>query len=435
MSDKVCLADGLVCSTDFRETGINDMVLVVGTTGSGKTTSYTESRLLHTFDTSLIVPLAKGRVKTEYASLFKDRGYKVIDLDFANPDKSDYGYDPMDYIKTNMDEMNQAKAILCGASDRSKDAQHSGSYDPYWDFSTINVIAAIIGVVRLNAMAEGKRPSFYDVIRFADSIKAVNSERNDSSLKTNVDSVFEKAEELCPGNQACRLWQSLSVPPKTGNTILGMVKGAIAKTFSENVVKVLRKENRIDFRALGREKTIVFITTSPFDTGMGSLINIMYTDLFRSLFEEAESREENRLEIPVHVICDDFACSGRIADFEKYISIFRAAGISASLLLQSESQLSAMYGNGSAQTIINNCDTYLYMGGRDDATCTSVSRWINKPVSRVMSLPPEYVYVFRRGMKPMEAKRYQTYEDALYIEAFSKEVTREEDEDEKNVGC
>ncbi len=417
MRDMVCLADGVMYSTDFAQTGINDNVIVAGTTGCGKTTSYTESRMLHTYDTSLVVPISKSRVKKQYADLFKQRGYKVIDLDYSNPEACEWGYDPLDYVESESDEINLAKSIVEGTF---KGSEQGIDRDPYWNESTAYGVAAIISLIRINARIDNKRPSFYDVIRFADSIKGGEAKGSGSLFTTNMDEAFDKAQKAFPGNQASRLWKTISGNgPRTGGTILSMVQGAISGVFSDRVVEMLKKDQRIDFMSIGREKTVVFITTSPFDVSMNMFTNIMYANLFRALFEDAESRPEGRIDVPVHVICDDFACTGKIANFDRYISIFRAAGISTSLLLQSESQLEAMYGTGASKTIINNCDTYIYMGGRDHATCKNVSEWVNKPVNTVMSLAPGRVYVLRRGMRPIEADRYKTYEDPLYVEAFA----------------
>ena len=105
-------------------------------------------------------------------------------------------------------------------------------------------------------------------------------------------------------------------------------------------------------------------------------------------------------------------------DFEDYISIFRAAGISVTLLLQSESQLVHMYGEYAATTIINNCDTYIFMGGNDLRTCQSISTRINRPVHKVMCLPREQVVVFRRGEEPYYSRRYQILDDPVYKEVM-----------------
>ena len=107
-----------------------------------------------------------------------------------------------------------------------------------------------------------------------------------------------------------------------------------------------------------------------------------------------------------------------LAEFEDYISIFRAAGISVTLLLQSESQLSSMYGPEAAKTIINNCDTYVYMGGMDIETCRSIAAKSNKTLATIMSLPKKSVVVFRRGEKPWFSERYRITEDPEYIKAM-----------------
>lgn len=145
-----------------------------------------------------------------------------------------------------------------------------------------------------------------------------------------------------------------------------------------------------------------------------NLMNVLYADMFRKLFETAERRSDFKLKVPVHIICDNFACGSKIADFADYISIFRAAGISVTVLLQSESQLESMYGQTEATTIINNCDTYVYMGGMDIITCQHIALRLNMPLSRVMSMPLEQVCVFRRGAEPVVASRYQILEDPIY---------------------
>lgn len=175
-----------------------------------------------------------------------------------------------------------------------------------------------------------------------------------------------------------------------------------------------KKVKRVSFRELGNKKVALFITTSPMNKTHQNYVNILYADMFRELFEKAERSLDFRLKVPVHIICDDFACGSRIKGFEEYISIFRSAGISVTLLLQSETQLVSMYGEYEATTIINNCDTYVYMGGMDIATCQHISQRMNKPLHEVMAMPREKVVVFRRGDKPYVARRYQILDDPLY---------------------
>ena len=409
MNDMTCLADGVVVPADFSQTGLNLNEVVVGPTGCGKSFSNAYSRLLYTENSSVVVPIAKGALKKQFSGLFEERGYQVVDLDFSHPERCEIGYDPLDYVISEEDVIHLARSLV-GAAD-SKDKQ--GNNDPYWNESGASVLAAEIGLVLMNAKKAGRKPCFGDVVDLHRSMKVVESQRD--GFHTNLDALFHEAERRFPGNQYCEMWKTIcGLAEKTASCIFSVVNSSLDKICSKSVIELTRKKRRVDLRMLGSEKTALFITTSPINKTLQNFVNVLYGDMFRVLFEAAEASENSRLRIPVHIICDDFACGSRIVDFEDYISIFRAAGISVTMLLQSETQLADMYGERAATTIINNCDTYVYMGGMDIETCKNVSLRINKPLNKVLSMPLEHVIVFRRGSEPVEALRYQTLKDSRY---------------------
>lgn len=209
-------------------------------------------------------------------------------------------------------------------------------------------------------------------------------------------------------------------------TAIAVLNGAIDKTFTPEIMDMVSKARSLDIRSVGMRKKAVFILSSSIDTAGKKFLNIFYSDLFRELFALAEARKDECLKVPVHVICDDFACSGRIEGFEEWISVFRAAGISTTLLLQDESQLKAMYGEYGAATIINNCDTYVYFGGMDLGTIEHISRRGDFPLERIASMKPGEVAIIRRGMKPFLGKRYATFSDPVYEKYISGSADNEE---------
>ena len=417
-TDLSCLADGYVVPVDFQKTGINSNELIVGSTGSGKSMSNVYSRLLHTFNSSVVVPVAKRQVKQPFIRLFRKRGYYTIDLDMTRPELCKEKYDPMMYVGNERDVIEMAQNLLYAGFG----ADMQRFEDPYWNDSATSMLAAEMCMVLMRTKKENKRASFSDVIQFHRSIVA---DYSSGIVTTSVDEQFRRAERLNPGNQASILWKTVqNVAAKTFSCIYSIVNGALDKVFSESMLKMLKEDQCVDFKMLGRKKTALFITISPMDVCMQNFMNIMYADMFRVLFAEAEQQENGRLAGPVHIICDDFAVTGRINGFDKYMSIFRSAGISVSLLLQSETQLAQMYGEMAATTIINNCDTYVFHGANDIRTCENIARRLNRPLPETMSMPVGKVVVFRRGCDPRMAERYKILDDPLYKEIEVRECAQ-----------
>lgn len=410
MKDVSCLADGLVVSTDPSITGINANEMIVGPTGCGKSVSNAYSRILHTFDSSVVVPINKKAIKERFTDLLQSRGYEVYDLNFACPEKSTVGFDPMHFIHKDEDVVETARSLI----EAGEDQFGRGKLDAYWNDSATSVLSAEIGLVRLNAMYEGKEASFADVIDLHRSI-VVNP--LEPLTYTNIDALFDKADEIYPGNQASQMWRTIrGLAQVTSSCIFSMVNNAYDKIFPPSVIELMKKPKQVDFKRLGTTKCALFITSSPVNKSLDRFVNLMYSDMFRELFDYAESREDSRLPVPIHIICDDFACGSKIRSFADYISIFRASGISVSLLVQSESQMEDMYGRAAATSILNNVDTYIYMGGMDSTTIHNIAYRFDKPFVEIQSLPLEQVLVFRRGSEPIKARRYQLFDDPLYKE-------------------
>lgn len=402
MKNMVCLADGCTMPTNQSETGINENRLIVGTTRCGKTFSIVEPMLLHTYEGSLVVNITKRALFDKYAPIFEARGYEVLDLNFAEPEKSKISYDPLNYLKKDRDFINIGRAICEVINNDS---------DPFWMESAANCTTAMLKLVDLNSKSENKAPSFSDFKLLFSNIEFDYSKMS----STNLNVFFDEAERLYPNNLAWQKWKTIrTAAPKTTASISSILNATLNDFFDNDLLNMMSKDYKLSFENLASKKTVLFVTTSPFNRSSEKLVNLFYNDLFRNLFDFAERCPNKELPIPVNIICDDFAVGSKIPNFAEDISIFCAKRIAVTMLLQSESQLEGMYSKAEAQTIINNCDTYVYMGGMDDMTCHSISRRINKPVEDIFYMPLEQVIVMRRGSKPVISKRYQTLEDPLY---------------------
>lgn len=407
--DRMILGENAIFSTDCNETGLNNNVLVCGSSGCGKTMSISEPRLLETFNSSLIATVTKRRIVNKYKSVFKQRGYVVQDLNFIQPTESNVAYDPLQYIDSYSDITFLAESIV-----KSNPRKNKSNADPYWDEAATSLLSAEIAYILMTK----DNANFVDVLNLHDEL---NFKDNCGQLETSLDSKFEYLIKKAPNCFAVSCWKSFHLlPAKTASCIFGTLNTAIDTIFSPELRKMISIEKKIDFKQLASQKTVLFVSTSAVNPALHCFINIFYAQAFKTLFEYAESLPSGRLSIPVHMLCDDFATGSRILNFPEYISIFREKQISVTLLVQSESQLESIYGSDDAATIINNCDTYLYMGGMDIKTGRSISERLNVPLDEVLYMPIGQEYVFRRGQKPIITSRYNILKNELYLNITEK---------------
>ena len=406
MEEHFYLGEGYEISTDSRKTQLNNNIMVVGPSGAGKTMSYAEMCLLKTVNTSLIVTLTKRRLVNKYKDFFIKKGYAVYDLNLVAPEESDVSYDPMLYLKTQTDITHLARAIVM-ADPRKATATTA---DPFWDAAAISLLSSLIAY----ECHVKTRPSFSDVLELFSRLRI--TEKGDS-IETTLDTIFDRLSEEDPGSFACQCWKTFRYAPmRTAGSIYSSLSVTMDTIFTPQLQQAMKGRPPLDFLGLCREKSVFFVTTSAVNPSLDAFAGILYSHAVKVLFEHAESRPDGALEIPVHLLCDDFATGARIPDFPYYISIFREKGISVSILLQSESQLQYMYGDAAAQTIINNCDRYIYMGGSDLATCQSMALKLGKPLSDVLYMPLGTEYILERGRKPVFTSRWQITRDAEWQE-------------------
>ncbi|MBQ3918635.1 MAG: type IV secretory system conjugative DNA transfer family protein [Oscillospiraceae bacterium] len=410
-TDKIILGEDCVYSTDPKETGLNNNNIVFGPSGCGKTMSIGEALMLETFSRSLVVTCTKRRIVEKYKPLFKERGYEVYDLNFTHPENGDIGYDPLCGIKSYQDITHLAQSIV-EADPRKKDSKA----DPYWDQAATSLLSAEIAYVLMTK----KEPRFTSVLNMQMGME-INTGGDDKIIKTNYDDKFAAIAKKDPTNFAVTCWNTFKqLPISTASCVYSALNSTLDRIYSPSLRKMIEIERKLEFSSLADRKAVLFITTSPVNPSLHLFINMFYAHMFKALFEYAEEKPDGVLPVPVHVIADDFATGGRILNFAEYISIFREKRISVTLLLQSESQLETMYGAGDCTTIINNCDTYVYMGGMDLKTCSNISQRMNVPLDEILYMPIGKEILFRRGQRPVVTSRYNVCENETYKKVTAK---------------
>lgn len=402
--DNIILGDGCKFSSNSLVTQLNNNVVIVGGSGSGKSMSYSEPRFLELMYSNLIAKLSKRKLIDKYTPLFHLRGYDVEVLDLVAPEKSTISFDPLYYVKSEEDVTHLAQTLV--NLDPKKEYQTKA--DPYWDEASVNLICSVIYLT----LAIDNEPTLSKVIKY---IKDLKITENGQSISTNLDYMFEGIEQVNPNHTALSYWRSFSqLPPKTARCVYGSLIVAFNSVFSSELMGMMEKEKKLDFERFAQKKTVIFVLTSAVSPALHSFANMFFACAIKELFEIGEQQENGMLPMPTHILCDDFAVGGTIKDFQDHISIFREKGISVSILLQSESQLVSIYGENSATTIINNCDTYVYMGGMDLKTCEHISKRVNLPLEDVLYMPIGQIIVFRRGERPIITKRYDILNNTLY---------------------
>lgn len=403
--DRVILGNGENCifSSDIKKTGLNNNVIVLGGSGTGKTCSIIEPRLLETYSKSLIVTCTKRRIVKKYSSLFRNRGYKVLDLNFVHPEDGNVGFDPLNFIDSFQSITFQSKSIVYANPQKVL-----STADPYFDETATSLLNAEISYILMTK----EHPTFDDVIQFHNGLRI---EDKGGVISTNYDYLFEQLENRDPSCFAVTCFKSFKqLPIKTASCVFSSLNTTMDSIFTPEVRELFKKDQTLDFEEFAKEKTILFVTTSPVNSSLNSLVSMLYGSAFKQLFEFAEEQPNGELPIQVEVLADDFATGACIPNFPEYISIFREKGVSATILLQSESQLSSLYGQDKATTIMNNADSIVYLGSMDIETGRNISIRANRPLEDILYMPLGKEIVFRRGQKPIFTDRYNIFENELY---------------------
>ncbi|MBP5093939.1 MAG: type IV secretory system conjugative DNA transfer family protein [Abditibacteriota bacterium] len=388
MKDLYVLGKNASYSADSEVTGLNNNIIVCGGTGCGKTMSIVEPTLMATFDSSLVITVSKRRLIDKYTPIFRKAGYDVKVLDFADPENSEIAYDPLLQINSYGDIDDIAGSIALYDFE---------SKDPYWEHAAKNMLCAEIAAVLMRETA----PTFADVLKLHTTVAS-----QDKANEKIFNDIAQKYPEGCYASTRWADFEDLA--HRTYGCVYSTLSASFGRFFTEESKKMMARGSNLDFRSVADKKTVLFVYVSSANAAHYALANMFYGQLLKALIEYGEELPNGELPVPVRFIFDDFAVGNRIPDFAVKISIFRAMGISVMILIQSETQLRGMYGYNDAVTIINNCDTYVYMGGNDTDTCSEIGRRMGKPLHEILCMPLNREIIFRRGSEPMITERCDT---------------------------
>lgn len=394
------LADGVTVSNDTWATGLANHDLIIGPTGGGKTRSYVLPNLLNSKE-SFIAADTKGSLRRQVGGILERRGFRVLELDFTNLMHSPWGYNPLRFIRWDGDRQcwNEQDIITVAAAL----VPVTSRTDPFWDLSARNYAEALIGYTLDNLPRE--EHTLVSVAKlFAEAETGV------------LDELMREYCTICPDSFVAMRWkffQGGRKADKTYSSILAILSQKLSNYSFGGVQALFQNPNQIDFGAISREPTAAFIHVSDCDFSLQNLTSLFYTQALQMLIAEADSRPDNRLQIPVRLYLDDFS-NLIIPDMDKTISIIRSREISVSIALQSVTQLEGQYGHAKAMTIIDNCDHLLYLGGQSVETARFISTKANKPASAILNLPLGKAWLFERGNSPREVKKYDLTRHPLY---------------------
>ena len=393
---KRVLAKGVELLENTKVTGLNNNVLVIGNSGCGKTGSYICS-VLSNIKSSVILQDVKGLLYNMFSGELRAKGYNIIKLDFTEPEKSQ-GYNPLAAVKRNKDGSiyePDVKAIADAIS-----PVNSGCKEPYWDMSAASMIEFVI------AYALEALPKEYH------SMTSV-LELFHTYIQNNGDAYFIKWIKDNPDSLSARMFsetQATRPSERTFASTAGIAASHLNCFNMKELKYIFDNKISVDLADIGRRKTAVFIKTSDTEHNLDNIVSLFYTQTLQALCREADNSPKGRLPVPVHMILDDFgATSAYISNFDKNISTIRSRDIYASLIIQSLSQLATMYDANAAKTIINNCDTMLFMGCNDPDTARMIADRASKTMDNILCMPRDKVYVIFSGRQAMLADKIAPY--------------------------
>lgn len=343
----------------------NKNVLVIGGSGSGKTRFFVKPNLMQ-MHSSYVVTDPKGTLVLECGKMLERNGYEIKILNTINFKKS-MRYNPFAYLKSEKDILKLVQTIIANTK-----GEGEKSTEDFWVKAEKLYYTALIGYIWYEAPKEEQ--NFTTLLAMIDASEV---REEDENFKNAVDYMFEALEKEKPNHFAVKQYKKYKLAAgKTAKSIL-ISCGARLAPFDIQELRDLMKEDELELDTLGEKKTALFVIISDTDDTFNFVVSIMYSQLFNLLCDKADDEYGGRLPIHVRCLLDEFANIGLIPKFEKLIATIRSREISACIILQAQSQLKSIY-KDNADTIVGNCDSTLFLGGKEKTTLKELSESLGK---------------------------------------------------------
>lgn len=371
-ADKNFSANKLLTQTvriglDGKKHRRNLNVLVCGGSGAGKTRFYCKINAMQCdTETSMVILDPKGEIVRDVGGLLEKKGYEVRVLDLINMHRS-HCYNPLFYLRDDNDVQRLVTNLFKATTPKGSQSQ-----DPFWDTAASMLLLSLIFYLKYEAPPDEQNfPMVMELLR------AGEVREDDDSYVSPLDELFDRLEMVNPEHIALKYYRDYhSGSAKTLKSIQITLAARLEK-FNLESLAGLTATDELDLPSLGEKKVALFALIPDNDTSFNFLVSILYTQLFQQLFYLADHKYGGSLPVHCHFIMDEFANVSLPDDFDKILSVMRSRGVSVSIILQNMAQLKALF-EKQWESIVGNCDSFLYLGGNEQSTHKYVSELLGK---------------------------------------------------------
>ena len=365
-SENKLLTQNVAIGLNAKKHRRNLNTLVIGGSGAGKTRFFCKPNLMQCCRTSYFVLDPKGEIVRDVGELLSQKGYEVRVLDLISMEKS-HCYNPFVYLQSDNDIQRLVTNLFKATTPKG-----SQSNDPFWDTSASMLLSALVYYLHYEAPEDEQ--NFAMVMEM---LRAGAIENEEDSRPTPLDYLFADLEMDRPDHIALKYYRSYHAGSAKTLKSIQITLAARLEKFNLESLASLTCTDELDLATMGEKKVALFAIIPDNDSSFNFLVSILYTQLFQQLFYSADHIHGGALPVPVHFLMDEFANVSLPDDFDKILSVMRSRGVSVSIILQNLAQLKALF-EKQWESIVGNCDEFLYLGGNEQSTHKYVSELLGK---------------------------------------------------------